>query len=222
MMAHATAPERSRNASHDRRRAEIIRAAVRHFWEKGSEATSLQSIADAIGVRKATLYYYFAAKDELIEAVLVDIITKGVRNIAELASLNDDPLTRLWRLIASHIDHVCENLIETAVFLHERKRWTLEQRQRILSDDYRYQQIFISTIREGQAAGQIRPEIDPTIAALSILGSTNWTYTWYRPGGDLEPALIGAQFATLTANSLATSDTLQLWRSPLSPLPSHG
>ena len=69
--------------------------------------------------------------------------------------------------------------------------------------------LFLDLIPEGQAAGQIRADIDPKLAALSILGSANWVYTWYRAGGEIGPDIIGRQFATMTVNSLASDEALR-------------
>jgi AcrR family transcriptional regulator len=198
----------------DMRRAEILEVAVEVFYEKGYEASSLQDIADRMGVKKASLYYYFASKEALLHAVLAKIIRRGMENAVRIRARGDDPLTCLWRLVSSHIAELCTNLTGTAVFLHERKKIPLEQRREVLNEDYAYQAAFIETIAEGKAAGQIRADVDPKLAALSVLGSMNWTYTWFRPDGDLLPALIGEQFATMTINSLASDAALGSWRPP--------
>ena len=135
-----------------------------------------------------------------------------MRNLRNNLARGGDPLSKLWWLVAGHIDHLCANQVETAVFLHERKQIPLERRRDVLTDDYTYQRAFIDLIPEGQAAGQIRSDVDPKLAALSILGSANWVYSWYRPGGDLAPETIGRQFATMTVNSLATEEALRSWR----------
>jgi AcrR family transcriptional regulator len=198
----------------DERRAETLRVATRVFYAKGYDAASLQDIADELGIQKASLYYYFASKEQLLHAVLASIISRGMANVRAILAQGGDPLTKLWRLVASHLVQLCGNLVDTTVFLHERKKISLERRRDILSDDYAYQMTFIDTIKEGQALGQIRADVDAKLAALSVLGSANWTYTWYRPGGDLAPDIIGAQFANMTINSLASAEALRTWRRP--------
>ncbi|CAH1660373.1 TetR/AcrR family transcriptional regulator [Chelatococcus asaccharovorans] len=207
-------PARKR-LSHEERRREIMHVAKQIIHRKGFEAASLQDIADALNMKKASLYYYFGSKEELLQDVLAAIIGEGMALVRDiLASDQDDPLTRLWRLVASHIHHLCANVVNVAVFLHERKVIPLEKRKTLLADDYAYQAAFIDTIRAGQQAGQIRADVDAKLAALSLLGSTNWTYTWFKSDGDLEPAFIGRQFATMTINSLANAQTLGTWQPP--------
>jgi AcrR family transcriptional regulator len=206
-----------RRLPRDQRRAEILRVATAVFYSKGYEAASLQDIADAMGIKKASLYYYFSSKEALLHAVLAEIIGKGIDNARRILALGGDPLTRLWRMVAGHIDHLCENLVETAVFLHERKRIPPALRREILAQDYAYQGFFIALITEGQAQSQIRPDLDPKLATLRILGSANWPYSWYRSGSEFGPDRIGAQFATMTVNSVASEEALRSWRIPDPP-----
>ncbi|MBX3538921.1 MAG: TetR family transcriptional regulator [Chelatococcus sp.] len=207
-------PTRKR-LSHEERRREIMHVAKQIIHRKGSEAASLQEIADALNMKKASLYYYFSSKEELLQDILTTIIGEGMTRVRGiLERQQDDPLTRLWRLVASHIHHLCADVVDVAVFLHERKMIPPDKRKTLLADDYAYEAAFIDTIRAGQRAGQIRDDIDAKLVALSLLGSTNWTYTWYKSDGDLAPAFIGSQFATMTINSLANEATLRSWQPP--------
>lgn len=207
------APVRRRLRGHERR-AEILTVATKVFHRKGYEAASLQDIADELGIRKASLFYYFPSKEELLHEVLATIISRGIANSRRIMATPADPLTVLWRLIVGHILHLCEYLEETAVFLHERKSIPAEKRHVVLTDDYAYQSIFVETIREGQAAGLIRRDVDAKLAALSVLGSANWTYTWFRREGSITPDVIGEQFATMSVNGLASQKALNTWRKP--------
>ena len=209
------APVSRRRYPRTERRSEILRVATRVFHARGYEAASLQDIAEELGIAKASLYYYFASKQALLHAVLTEIIGIGMVSVRSIQSLGGDPLTRLWRLLDGHIHHLCRYPTESALFLHERKRIPLDRRRDILADDYAYQAVFIETILEGQSRRQIRAELDPKMAALSILGSANYIYTWFQPNGVLKPDAIGVQFAAMTINSLATDVALKDWRRPL-------
>lgn len=60
-----------------------------------------------------------------------------------------------------------------------------------------------SRCRKGKAEGLVRDEIDPKLASLSILGSVNWVYRWFRPRGEFTPTQFGEHFAEMTLHSLA-------------------
>ena len=54
--------------------ARIVEAAVGLFSERGIDGTSLQMIADALGVTKGAVYYHFKTKQEIIAAVYADAL----------------------------------------------------------------------------------------------------------------------------------------------------
>ncbi len=54
-------------------REEILRAATRMFAERGYDGTSIQSIAEAVGIRKPSLLYHFSSKEDLRQAVLDEV-----------------------------------------------------------------------------------------------------------------------------------------------------
>lgn len=207
-----------RRLPREKRRAEILRVATRIFHTMGYEAASFQDIADAMGVKKAALYYYFSSKQELLETLLADILRSGVKNIVEIAARKGDSLTRLWQLVAGHVEYQCMNLPATSVYLHERRWISSAKRTAVLHEEGAYLGAFVDAIRRGQSDGQILPAVDPQVAARSILGSTNWIYTWFKPGADLAPVAIGAQFATMTINSLAPTKVLKSWTMPQLPV----
>jgi hypothetical protein len=68
--------------------------------------------------------------------------------------------------------------------------------------------VFVDLIEAGQQAGLIRPEMNSKLAALSVLGSINWVYRWFKPGGEFSSHQIGEQFADQALRGLATADAL--------------
>jgi AcrR family transcriptional regulator len=75
----------------EERRAEIIRAARTLFQTKGYDNTSMQDVMDELGIAKGTIYYYFKSKDDLLEAVvtnIVDEITAHMRSLIDQSNGN--------------------------------------------------------------------------------------------------------------------------------------
>jgi TetR/AcrR family transcriptional regulator len=79
--------------SGDERRRQLIAEAVRRFGAQGFEGTSLDEIADASGVRKQTLLYYFPTKDALFEACVEQV---SMRLSDSLEQALEDDFTRPW------------------------------------------------------------------------------------------------------------------------------
>jgi hypothetical protein len=71
-----------------------------------------------------------------------------------------------------------------------------------------YQGVFLGLIQEAQEAGLLRPDVDPLLATLSIMGSANWVYRWFRPKGEFTAGRIGAQFADFAIRGIASKRVL--------------
>ena len=69
MTTHTPRARLVRNSRVLRRADEIIDAAARVFAERGYHGTSTQAIADVLGMRQASLYYYFPSKEAALELV---------------------------------------------------------------------------------------------------------------------------------------------------------
>ena len=74
-------------ASREKRRLKLIRSAAELFLAKGSAGVSMQDVAEAANVSRATLYTYFSSKDEIFDAAVEGIIL-SVSDRAKRCSLN--------------------------------------------------------------------------------------------------------------------------------------
>ncbi|GAA4548580.1 TetR/AcrR family transcriptional regulator [Amycolatopsis samaneae] len=87
-------------------RARLLRTALKLFTEHGVEGTSLQMIADALGVTKAAVYYHFKAKDEITEAVVEPALKELTRIITEAARL---------RRRGAQVDYLLDGFVDLVV-----------------------------------------------------------------------------------------------------------
>jgi AcrR family transcriptional regulator len=77
-------------------RDRILAAALDRFGTRGVDAVSLDDIATVVGVRKQTVLYWFASKEELVDAVLeAAVIELAVVVDAAVRAAPDDPLDRV-------------------------------------------------------------------------------------------------------------------------------
>jgi TetR/AcrR family transcriptional regulator len=83
-------------------RTRILDAAIREFSENGLAGARTEQIAEAAGVNKALLYYYFKGKDALYAAAL-ESIAEGVR--ASSMAVLDAPGSAGERFLRSALDH---------------------------------------------------------------------------------------------------------------------
>ena len=105
----ASTPTRTQAERADQTRTRILEAAVREFSENGLAGARTEQIAEAAGVNKALLYYYFKSKDALYAAAL-EWIAEGVR-AASLAVLDADCSAgeRFVRATLQHFDRIHTN-----------------------------------------------------------------------------------------------------------------
>ena len=192
----------------EERWAELIEVATQVFYEKGYDGASLQDIADRLGMLKGSLYYYIQSKEDLLFDVISSVHRDGLAVIRSRAEVEGDPLRRLESVIVGHVEHTCRNLVPTAVFLHELSALPAERRAEVLGSEHAYQGVFRDLIEQAQARGDVRADLDPRLAALSVLGSTNWVYRWFRPGGAFSPEQIGAELAEMSIRGIATEQGL--------------
>jgi AcrR family transcriptional regulator len=84
-------------------REQVLDAAARLFTSKGYAATSTREIAEAVGIRQASLYYYFAGKGEIVTELLSQTIRPTVEAVARIESQADDPETVLYLLALTDV-----------------------------------------------------------------------------------------------------------------------
>jgi AcrR family transcriptional regulator len=193
----------SRRATRSRRRRapEIIDAAARVFAERGFHGATTQDIADVIGIRQASLYYYFASKEAALELVCL----KGVEGFFEaakaIAAGPGSARNRLARLIDSHLSPLLDRSDFVKVFLNERQHLPTESRRRIGKWSRGLERIFEDMLKEGVRKGEFRSDMDTRLTALAILGMANAVASWYRKE-EVPIERISAEFARLVGDGI--------------------
>lgn len=192
----------------EERWAELIEVATQVFYEKGYDGASLQDIADRLGMLKGSLYYYIQSKEDLLFDVISTVHRDGLAVVRARADVEGTPLEKLESVIVGHVEHTCRNLVPTAVFLHELSALPADRREEVLGSEHAYQGVFRDLIEQAQKQEDVRDDLDPRLATLSVLGSTNWVYRWFRPGGAFTPEQIGAELAEMTIRGIASEKAL--------------
>jgi AcrR family transcriptional regulator len=180
-----------------RRTAEIIDAAAQVFARQGFHGASTQDIADVLGVRQASLYYYFPSKEVALEMVCA----RGVEGFVESAiRITEQPGAagdKLRGLIASHLNPLRDRRDYVKVFLNERKHLPTESRHRIGRHSRMVERIFEDVLRSGVESGEFRSDLDPRLTALAILGMVNAVPAWQETERGVTLDRITDEFAAL-------------------------
>ncbi len=179
-------------AKRDRRRKEILHAALRAFREKGYHGTTLDDIAERFGVRKTALYHYFPDKEAILYAchqeslAELDRILRGARAISGAGA-------RLAYVIREHVK-VMTDTLEGSPLAFEVTALTPARQKAVIAGRDRYERALRRIIAQGVADHEFR-KLDPKIATFAVLGAINWISRWYRPEGALHADELGREFA---------------------------
>jgi len=173
------------------REEEILETAVRLFREKGFHNTSMQDLADALGLQKASLYYYFSGKEDL----LYRLLERGSRllsaQIDAIYTSNLPPVEKLRLALETHAVTVMEHLDLVSVYLREYRTLPPERLRKVLSLRRHYEDILMRILEDGIASGDFRP-VNVKMAILGFLGMLNWTHQWFSPQGTLSAQEVAA------------------------------
>lgn len=180
---------------------EIARAAVKLFNQKGYHATSVQDLADEVGLQKGSLYHYISSKEELLQQIASKSIHGFSRELETICNLPVSAQERLWRAVHHHFNIVTGDVQMTTVLLREAFLLSDEQHEIIKDAMDRYTSLWVRIIEEGMQTGEFRHG-SARLAALSILGSCNWVYRWYNPQGTMTAAEIAEYYCSMYLQGL--------------------
>lgn len=177
---------REGNAAYLEKRGQVVRAATLLFKEKGFDATTLNNIAEEVGVDRASLYYYFDSKEELLQEAVGDVTGRNLEMIRALRRSDLAPAERLAQLIHNAIASFDENYPQVFVYIQE-EMTRLRSREdpwakAMLKQTREFEQALLDLLRDGVEAGVIRADLDLQVAAQALWGMINWTHRWYKPG----------------------------------------
>ena len=189
-------------AKHERRRAEILRAALRSFRERGYHATTLDAIAEQLGVRKTALYHYFADKQAILLACHRESIVDLERIVAE-ARRRPGAEAQLRHVVMEHV-RVMTDAFGGSPLAFEVGAVDAERQAEIIGARDRYERALRDIIERGMRDGTFRPG-NAKVAAFTLLGALNGIARWYRPDGELDARALGEQFASHLVGGLLAS-----------------
>jgi TetR/AcrR family transcriptional regulator, cholesterol catabolism regulator len=158
-----------------------------------------------LGIRQASLYYYFPSK----EVALEEVCARGVEGFFEAAAViaagPETARIKLERLIASHVSPLLDRRDFVKVFLNERQHLPPASRQRIRRWSRALERVIEEVLKSGMRNGEFRPDLDPRLVSLGLLGMLNAVPAWYGKEPDASIERITAEFARLALDGLAST-----------------
>ena len=191
---------RGRSPGYDGQRGLILARAAQLFAQHGYSATSMNAVALACGLSKATLYHYYRDKYALLVSIAEGHVTQLealVRDVAAQALAPDQAMRSLiLRTVAEYAgaQDAHRVLTEDVRFLNP------ADRERILGTERRVVAAFAQAIGAWQPA-QAQAGLAAPLTML-LFGMLNWLFTWMKPGGAISHAQIALIVADLFAGGV--------------------
>lgn len=189
-------------ARHDDRRDEILRTAAQLFATRGYEATSLDHIAEQLGMHKATLYHYIRSKHE----VLYECLVKSFSDLDQVITQMHDhqvPVVQRLRRFALALARAQNNDFGRCQVLVGTRPLQGPSGLDIRAFQRRLDQTVRTLVEEGIQSGELRPHAPGMVSAM-LFGTLNWVPQWYRPEGRLTLEQIVDEFLDMLTRGIAT------------------
>jgi AcrR family transcriptional regulator len=184
------------------REQEIYDVAAELFHVKGYAATSLQDIAQAVGILKGSLYYYIDSKEDLLYRITRTIHENARANLAAAEAVPGPAVDRLRALVESHVSAFGRHLTYIRVFYTEYGALTGDRRREIMAERRTYEQFVYALLKEASADGSICPDVDARVVGNAMLTMINSVYVWYRPERDGPITTIARAYGDYAINGL--------------------
>src|SRR4051812_26611688 len=142
------------------RMPEILDAAAKIFHERGYAASSIQEVADAVGILKGSLYHYINSKEDLLFGIMQDVLDDLAPHFDRWRSLQGTYLKRISIFVEEYTEHIIRNRVKVRVFFDDMGALSPQHRTVINKSKDRYDELLRSLITSGQAEGSVASDID--------------------------------------------------------------
>ena len=177
------------------------------FHRKGYFATSISDIAKGCGIQKASIYYHFSSKEELLFQImnktmsdLLVHLQAGLRGVRDIEK-------KVRAAVSGHVQFHLNRQKENFIANSELRGLTPEHYEHIVSMRDDYERIFQSLITDGKTAG-IFADVDVKILSYAIFALCTSGAFWYRPQGRLAVAEIAAIYENFIIRGLRNGTLL--------------
>ena len=158
---------------YQQQRLQAIRSAAAVFAEKGFHGSSTRDIAEHLGIKQGSLYYYFKSKEEALGEVCLFGIEDYVDHMKVIAASDQSFESKLMATITSHLSSYRERNEALKVYNDERLYLPEEKRRNLKSLGSRYRQLLEGIFEEGVQSGALRESLDCHFAAQAVIGICN-------------------------------------------------
>ncbi len=178
-----------------------VTTAAKLFHRNGYQNTTMQMIAQELGIAKPTLYVHAKSKSFLLGQVFQRVLQQADQ-VIESALAEPDPTEGLIRLIQGQIRLSMTYRDYYGVIYGDQRELPEELERAYRTWSKSVVGRVSSLIERGQEVGAVRKDITPVVAAQAIIGITGWSARWLRPRWTVSIDAATRQITTLILEGL--------------------
>jgi AcrR family transcriptional regulator len=171
----------------------LLTVAVTVFNERGYDGTSMEDLSQRLGISKSAIYHHVTSKDALLRLAM-DRALDGLFDALDRTRRLDAPaIDKLEHLVRASVEVLQDRLPYVTLLL--RARGNTEVERAALQRRRQFDRYVAGLVRQAEADGDIRPDVDPATTARLLFGMVNSLVEWYRPAhSDLADAVCAIAF----------------------------
>ena len=197
----------------DTRRKQVVAHAAELFDKAGYHATNMTQLARGVGLKKPTLYNYFAAKNEILFWIHEEFIDLLISKSEARSGDDFSPTAQLRLVMADILELMDTHRGHVRVFFEHHRELSVEQQEAIRTKRDQYHLSVKGIVQAGIRAGEFR-DLEPSLVTLALFGTCNWAYQWYQNDGAYASEQISEFFFDLLFEGLKARRDSRSGQSP--------
>jgi AcrR family transcriptional regulator len=183
---------------------EVLDAAIKVFSRNGYDASTVQGVADELGILKGSLYHYIKTKEDLLAWIIeqvhrdVDDIVDGVQSTEGL-----DAAERIELFVRRQTLYNLTHLDLISIYHHDLDALTGARYKKIAARRRKHHDYLTGLVRDAQEQGLADASRHPHLLANCVFATIIWTYRWYRPNGGFSRDEVAETCAAFALNGIA-------------------
>ena len=150
-----------------------VRAAASVFAENGYHGSSTRDIAERMGIKQGSLYYYFKSKEDALSEVCLYGVQDYAERMQSIAAGDQSFEAKLRATVTSHLTKYREKNEALRVYNAERLYLPASKREKLYELGSGYRQQLERIFEQAVASGELRPSIDCHFASQAVIGLCN-------------------------------------------------
>jgi AcrR family transcriptional regulator len=184
------------------RKEHILDEAARLFRQKGYAATSVQDVAEAVGIKAASLYNHISSKQEILKDICLpisEVFNTGMEGIQN-SSLSS--IEKLEALVNLHVNTTQQYKDKMALITGDWIHLDGQALQTYKRSRKKYEKDFISILDDCKKDGFLDAKLNTEISLFSILSSLHWLYSWRERHQEISVIELEKQLRQILLNGI--------------------